>query len=766
MKQTLKNLSIAALVVLGAMMGCTGLNDELKPVDQSKNGKVVTVTTTVNMAEGVGTKALTNRGVKTFADGEQIAVVYTNQSEALVKATSTIEGARITNEGKSVTFTVELTAPKAGDATIVYPAAMVDANGVETSLSSQDGTLATIASSYDYATGAATLTQTGDVYTLSTGVSLVNQLAIGEFTIEYPADTPLTQIKSLTINDGTNNYVATSATDFGTGPIYVAMKPITSGQTLTLTAAKGSTIYTKSVTGKALSAGQFGHITLQMTSTAINLALLTDPYEVQNGDVLTGTLQNNVKITIADGATVTLDGVNINGSGSMTSGDYAGLTCLGDATIILKENTTNIVKGFDSHYPGIQAGPSGKTLTIQGSGSLDASSNGNAPGIGVKGGETGGNIVIQGGTIVATGGTNSAAIGTGATGTCGTITITSDVISVTANKGAEAKDSIGRGGDTNNSCGTVTIGFKVLWNGSEYRNGGDDPDNGLPHTPYVYPKPRPTGAIGGLFRINDAGDQVYFSQGNLQYMANSTGAAEPPYTPVWRFGEKQYSYVGNTGTGNVYVGEVKSTNASISESYDGWIDLFGWGTKNDPYKTSGSYGDYTWEGDWGENVISNGGDASWCTLTDVEWGYIFKTRSTGKTINGVANARWAPMRIGGINGVILIPDNYTGPSSSVSGITWTSYINTKTPSQWNQSSSCTTEGWAILEAAGCVFLPAAGQRGVTNSYNSIAGYWSSVSKQADSAYGLYVGGSSAYFPDANGDYKQYGEAVRLTTSAN
>ena len=77
------------------------------------------------------------------------------------------------------------------------------------------------------------------------------------------------------------------------------------------------------------------------------------------------------RYSIADGATVTLDGVSINASGTWTTGNYAGITCAGDATITLEG--TNTVKGFDEDYPGIQAA-AGNTLTINGTGSLTASS--------------------------------------------------------------------------------------------------------------------------------------------------------------------------------------------------------------------------------------------------------------------------------------------------------------------------------------------------------------------------------------------------------
>ena len=109
-----------------------------------------------------------------------------------------------------------------------------------------------------------------------------------------------------------------------------------------------------------------------------DLSTLTGAYVAQDGETLTGTLVRNVKISIADGATVTLDGVTINGDSNWAY-DWAGITCVGGATIIL--NGTNTVKGFEDSNPGIHV-PSGKTLTIQGNGSLNASSNGYGAGIG------------------------------------------------------------------------------------------------------------------------------------------------------------------------------------------------------------------------------------------------------------------------------------------------------------------------------------------------------------------------------------------------
>ena len=249
-----------------------------------------------------------------------------------------------------------------------------------------------------------------------------------------------------------------------------------------------------------------------------NLSTLAEDVTVTDGMTLTGTLDGSTqkyKITIAAGATVTLDNATINGvHDGRDKNMWAGINCLGNATIILKDGTTNSVKGFNEDYPGIHV-PEGSTLTIKGTtGSLTASSNGYGTGIGggrrvncgsidiqggvitangsgqpgIGGGENAtcgnitisggtvtatcvgsyaagigsgytsicGNITISGGTVTATGGMRAAGIGSGFYGaSCGDITITSGVTSVTATKGMDAPNSIGAGDSS--SCGTVTI---------------------------------------------------------------------------------------------------------------------------------------------------------------------------------------------------------------------------------------------------------------------------------------------------------------------
>lgn len=184
-----------------------------------------------------------------------------------------------------------------------------------------------------------------------------------------------------------------------------------------------------------------------------------------NGVTITGMLGVNVKVSIAAGATVTLKNAFINSSGAWTSGEYAGLNCLGDATIVLEGISS--IKGFDKGYPGIHV-PQGKTLTIRGSGSLGVSPSAidsSAGGAGIGGGKDlyCGNIIIEGGTITAAGGGSAAGIGSG-TKDCGNITITGGSLAVAGGKYAVG---IGGAGYTSGvwklsaTCGTITIAKTV-----------------------------------------------------------------------------------------------------------------------------------------------------------------------------------------------------------------------------------------------------------------------------------------------------------------
>ena len=199
--------------------------------------------------------------------------------------------------------------------------------------------------------------------------------------------------------------------------------------------------------------------------TEVNLSELTADYVAKGRVIFTGELAANVKISIADGATVTLDGVSILGVNDENC-KWAGITCLGDATIILKEGSTNTVMGFHESAPGIYIAE-GKTLIIKGDGSLTAStyiadpndfdSYGHGAGIGGGQDVSCGNIEIQGGNITAIGGRWAAGIGCGSNNevgsNCGTIKISGGTVVATS----RVEMGAGIGGGYDGDCGIITI---------------------------------------------------------------------------------------------------------------------------------------------------------------------------------------------------------------------------------------------------------------------------------------------------------------------
>lgn len=247
--------------------------------------------------------------------------------------------------------------------------------------------------------------------------------------------------------------------------------------------------------------------TIGNPATMINLDNLSSSQTVaQDGAIIYGDLSSYYhQLFIAHGATVTLRDATINKDG-WYDGNFAGITCNGDATIILEGG--NVVRGSGNWYPGIQIN-GGSTLTIMGNGSLTVSPrNTNIPaaGIGAIEGNDCGNIVITGGNISATGGKGAAAIGACEDKSCGYITITDGVTRVEATKGGDgdwggSPLSIGKGVGSDSGCGTVTIGGTVYWNGYEYQNDGYAY---LSQSPLVYyPSPTPTPSTGTTITWNN-----------------------------------------------------------------------------------------------------------------------------------------------------------------------------------------------------------------------------------------------------------------------
>lgn len=293
MKKAIKFLNMAALVLVGAMTaGCSGYEENIieEPQVPSVTDKVVTLKTTVNFdSDNAATRALSKDGKKTFAEGDQIAVVY-QSDKGIVKAVSNaLTEEDIKDGGKSATITVTLTNILANSQVrFYYPANMMtdevpSALDVE-ALESQDGTLSNV-SKVDYCSSskAYDLTAEGE---LPASVTLENRIAVCAFTflgtdILTDITSSLTQltISDGDVNDGYNTYtINRSAT---AGPIYVAMWSVDPDQTITITATDGTNNYTKEFTGKTLLAGHFYPIRVMFGSGEPEFSVERNDYGIE-----------------------------------------------------------------------------------------------------------------------------------------------------------------------------------------------------------------------------------------------------------------------------------------------------------------------------------------------------------------------------------------------------------------------------------------------------------------------------------------------------
>lgn len=482
---------LAALLITGvAFTACSSSSDDIieqQPVTNTEQ-QVYTLTIQASKGENKGgdaasTRALSYSGnalIATWKIGETVNVYKVTQSNEVDVYTSI---GKLTAQGNGATAT--LSGSLTGDIAVNDHLALFFIGG-DADYNNQTGSLEDLASKHDYAKGEAKVTAIdGSNITVvdwsdnsKSDVAFTNLQAIVKFTLKDKATGQPISVRTLKLHDYTRNiynkrnYVsksskyhdltitrATSGSEF-----FVALNTKGDLNNLSLTATDpslnpGKYVYKK--TGSVtFTNGKYYEVTVSMTKLTENIVDMCDisddwvymnysmsprqdTYTAQDGDVLTGKAvkdekneySDEITINIADGATVTLRDLTLNG------GWHEGINCLGDATIILEG--TNTVTGSTA----ISA-PAGKTLTIKGSGSLTAT----------NGILTSGNITIEGGIITATGSGADAAIGAAINSKCGDITISGGEI--TATGGGEAA-GIGSSTTNNNecvsTCGNISI---------------------------------------------------------------------------------------------------------------------------------------------------------------------------------------------------------------------------------------------------------------------------------------------------------------------
>lgn len=241
-----------------------------------------------------------------------------------------------------------------------------------------------------------------------------------------------------------------------------------------------------------------------------------------------------------------------------------------------------------------------------------------------------------------------------------------------------------------------------------------------------------------------SGTQVYFSQGILQYVTSSSS---------WRFAENQYTAEG------------PAANTAASPAVR---DLFYYGETSPGSAYTQINGKVSGEAnDWArESTITNGGSEpmKWRTLTYDEWENLLY-RETGHTIAGKANASFAMVKINGINGILLFPDAFDPSTLSTLSVNWIAdAINTEnhvidslngqkvTDQEPNAGTNTyklsasvspievSLTDWAVLEAAGCVFIVENGAIDANGNvaYQRTAIYWLGTQRSDNNGHLIFA----------------------------
>lgn len=249
--------------------------------------------------------------------------------------------------------------------------------------------------------------------------------------------------------------------------------------------------------------------------------------------------------------------------------------------------------------------------------------------------------------------------------------------------------------------------------------------------------------LTGIGKFSIAEDkQVTFSPGALQYHRT---------TNTWHFAQEQWEMLGLSNLGSpAYIPSVGHW-ASTTESLGSKIDLFGWGTGNNPTNTSREVSDYAEYYEWGYNIIDGDRSKKWRTLHIDEWKYLLYERKNAEELIYF-------IQLGGLPGTLLLPDDWVKPAEvnfdyrEPEGET---IIPISLP-------NCSLEDWRKMEANGAVFMPKTFMRyssyAVRSSTWYAGEYWVASHSGDQTGVVISFGFDGKPFKDQN---RSCGHSVRL-----
>ena len=449
------------LAIATGTAACSG-NDDLDEPTTGTEETLQTYTLTVEATKGDdATRALSLDGTgalnATWTEGDKVTVQEyleddgSGVSSPTLKQYGTLMATAVSDDGLSCTLAgvIKGSFIKGQKLKLIYNGGSAGPDGTK-------GTLDYVAKNEDQSTAVVSITRKPDpsdaTQTLeTTDATFENQQAILRFTLKDLDGATLISPTALSVKrkEGGSRTLkdipAGTYTANGEGVLYTSFPGGSGTILLDATLADGSHRYyeNKSVT---LENGKYYTISVKMKKGNVDLSALTSDYKAKDGDALYGTLPQDIRLSIASGAEVTL--YDVTTQEGTTPDTYPGIECKGKATINLI-GTNQVVGNFSG--AGIFV-PEGNTLIIQGDGSLTATGAKEAAGIGSGVKSTCGNITIKGGNILAMGGSAGAGIGSGYNGNCGNITISGGIVSATGG-GSGAGIGSGKYG----TCGYIHI---------------------------------------------------------------------------------------------------------------------------------------------------------------------------------------------------------------------------------------------------------------------------------------------------------------------
>lgn len=319
-----KTLLILAAIAGAAFVSCQKETNP-EPTEPELTGK--TYTLTVNATKAAGTKALAFDGanlVTSWAATDEVKVCKHGSATAIGTLLPKTTGSASTSISGSIT----LTDVNVGDKLdLIFP----DTNWT---YEGQDGTLATLASSFDFARAEVTVSNISGLDLTASAATFTNEQSLVKFTLFEDVHNSLISVNSLTISAASGKLVKSYAVSsdtyapvYGdivitpsnpTSEFYVALRNNSgAADAYTLRAQYGTgpyTYYTFVKSGVTFANGHYKAVNVKMTEESVIYTVAGTPAEVFGSPTWSPDIAANDMVMQADGTyrkTYTLNGTEV-----------------------------------------------------------------------------------------------------------------------------------------------------------------------------------------------------------------------------------------------------------------------------------------------------------------------------------------------------------------------------------------------------------------------------------------------------------------------